>query len=227
MHVVIMGCGRVGAELAVRLDARDDTVAVIDRHPAAFRRLRADVPVQRVPGSGFDEAVLEQAGIERAGAFAAVSNADNANIVAARVARERFEVPIAVARIYDPRRAEVYQRLGIPTVATAKWAVDQVMRLLIPDQVVSVWKDPSEGVALITVAVPRAWAGRTVEEFEADGDRRVAGVIRDGHVRIPTGSLRLEGGDRLWVLVDVRGLHELHPLVMAAREHSPSGAGEP
>src|SRR4029453_8670897 len=139
VHVGIMGCGRVGSELAARLESGDHTVAVIDKNPAAFRNLRYQFKGKKIEGYGFDEDILREAGIERAEAFAAVSSGDNSTIVAARLAREKFEVPLVVARIYDPRRAEIYQRLGIPTVATVKWTTDQVMRVLIPDQIASDW----------------------------------------------------------------------------------------
>ena len=217
MHVVIMGCGRVGSELAARLEGRGHTVAVIDKNPNAFRMLRYGFKGQRVQGYGFDDDVLREAGVERAGAFAAVSSGDNSNIVAARVVREKFEVPIVVARIYDPRRAEIYQRLGIPTVATVKWTTDQVMRLLIPDQVASDWKDPTEGISLVTVLLPTAWVGQTVEELESDGHRRVVAMTRIGEARIVTPGTVVQEGDQLHLAVDDDGLDELRPMILAAR----------
>ncbi len=221
-----MGCGRVGSELTARLEARGHTVAIIDKNRAAFRRLRYDVHAQQVHGYGFDEETLVQAGIQRALAFAAVSNGDNSNIVAARVVREKFEVPIVVARIYDPRRAEIYQRLGIPTVATVRWTVDQVMRVLIPDQVASDWKDPSEGISLVTLPLPARWAGQRVEDVEADGHRRVVGLARnDERIRLASPSTRLQEGDRLYLIVDDPGLAELRPMILAARQQEAPDTG--
>ena len=121
MHVVVIGCGRVGSELAGALELADHTVAVVDKNPLAFRRLPAGYAGQRVVGFGFDRDNLEDAGIDRAGALAAVTNGDNSNILVARIARESFGIERVVARIYDPRRAVIYQRLGIPTVATVSW----------------------------------------------------------------------------------------------------------
>ena len=216
MHVVIMGCGRVGSELAARLESGDHTVAVIDKNPAAFRMLRYQFKGKKIEGYGFDEDILREAGIERAEAFAAVSSGDNSNIVAARLAREKFEVPLVVARIYDPRRAEIYQRLGIPTVATVKWTTDQVMRVLIPDQVASDWRDPNAEIALITLVLPEEWAGWKVEELEAEG-RRVVGVTRTGHARIVGPEMTLQSGDQVHLAVDDDGLQELRPRVLAAR----------
>ena len=130
MHVVIMGCGRVGSLLAIELEANGHSVAVIDQAKEAFRRLGPDFKGRTITGVGFDRDTLLEAGIEGADAFAAVSNGDNSNILAARVARESYGVTNVVARIYDPGRAEIYQRLGIPTVATVIWATDQIMRRL-------------------------------------------------------------------------------------------------
>ena len=132
VHFVIMGCGRVGSSLAHILEAQGHSVAVIDSNESAFRRLGAGFAGRRVTGIGFDRDTLREAGIEQAQAFAAVSSGDNSNIVAARVARETFGVDNVVARIYDPGRAEVYQRLGIPTVATVRWTADQMLRRLLP-----------------------------------------------------------------------------------------------
>ena len=226
MHVVIMGCGRVGSELAARLEGRGHTVAVIDKREIAFRMLRFDFKGQKILGYGFDEDVLRQAGIEGAGAFAAVSSGDNSNIVAARLAREKFEVEIVVARIYDPRRAEIYQRLGIPTVATVKWTTDQVMRLLIPDEIASDWKDPTEGISLVTLVLPKSWVGWTVERLESAGHRRVVAVNRIGQARIPTSNMILQEGDQVHLAVNEEGLDELRPMILAAHRRQADGQRE-
>ena len=133
MHVVVMGCGRVGTLIAQRLEKAGHSVAIIDQNRESFRRLGSNFDGATVTGVGFDRDTLLEAGIDRADAFAAVSNGDNSNILAARVARETYNVKNVVARIYDPGRAEIYQRLGIPTVATVVWTADQILRRLIPD----------------------------------------------------------------------------------------------
>src|ERR1700745_4245569 len=143
-----MGCGRVGSTLAHILEDRGNTVAVIDRDPEAFRRLRPAFKGERVTGIGFDREVLSRAGIERADGFAAVSSGDNSNIIAARVARETFGVRQVAARIYDPRRAEVYERLGIPTVATVRWTADQMLRKLLPESPEPLWRGATGTVVL-------------------------------------------------------------------------------
>src|ERR1700740_3074309 len=157
-----MGCGRVGSTLAHILEDRGNSVAVIDRDPEAFRRLRPTFKGERITGIGFDRDVLARAGIERADSFAAVSSGDNSNIIAARVARETFGVRQVAARIYDPRRAEVYQRLGIPTVATVRWTADPLLRRLLPEGPAPLWRDPTGEVVLAEVQIAHKWVGAKV-----------------------------------------------------------------
>ena len=149
-----MGCGRVGSTLARSLEDRNHTVSIIDSNPDAFRRLGPSFNGTKVTGYGFDQAVLTEAGIERADAFAAVSSGDNSNIIAARVARETFGIQQVVARIYDPGRAEVYQRLGITTVATVKWTADQVLRRILPAGAEPDFRDPSGTIRVDQVPRP-------------------------------------------------------------------------
>jgi trk system potassium uptake protein TrkA len=195
MHVVIMGCGRVGSTLAHILEHQGHTVAVIDRSPEAFRRLGPDFEGRRITGFGFDRDVLHEAGIEKADAFAAVSNGDNSNIIAARVARETFGVENVVARIYDPGRAEVYQRLGIPTVATIRWTADQVLRRLLPRGAEPEWRDPTGGVVLAEVQVGEQWIGRPVRELEDASKARVAFLTRLGEALLPDAKTVVQQGD--------------------------------
>jgi trk system potassium uptake protein TrkA len=173
VHIVIMGCGRVGSSLAKSLEKRGHTVAVIDLDSEAFRRLGPDFAGKTVRGVGFDREVLLEAGIEDADGFAAVSSGDNSNILSARVVREKFGVDNVVARIYDPGRAEVYERLGIPTVATVRWTSDQVLRRLLPSGSEPQWRDPSGSVRLMEVHVDRAWVGRTIGQMEEATEARI------------------------------------------------------
>jgi trk system potassium uptake protein TrkA len=199
VHVVIMGCGRVGAALAKSLEGKGHSVAVIDQDAGAFRRLSTEFSGLRVNGVGFDRDTLVEAGIERAEAFAAVSSGDNSNIIAARVARETFGVENVVARIYDPRRAEVYQKLGIPTVATVRWTADQVLRRLLPAGTLAEWRDPSGQVALAEVAVAPAWVGQKVSQLEEQSGARVALLTRLGNGILPERGTMVQDGDLLHV----------------------------
>ena len=199
MHVVIMGCGRVGSALAKGLETGGHSVAVIDRDAAAFRRLSAEFSGQRVTGVGFDRDTLVEAGIERAEAFAAVSSGDNSNIIAARVARETFSVENDVARISDPRRAEVYQKLGIPTVATVRWTADQVIRRLLPSGMLSEWRDPSGNVVLAELAYDPSWIGHKVTALESRSGARVALITRFGEGVLPHAGTVVQDGDLVHV----------------------------
>src|SRR2546430_7459183 len=179
MHVVIVGCGRVGSQLAVGLEGMGHTVAVIDKNRNAFRKYLPERWTGRaVLGFGFDREHLEQAGIQEAQAFAAVTSGDNSNILSARIARETYQIPNVVARIYDPRRAVIYQRLGIPTVATVTWATDQVMRRLFPEVSVTEGTDPTGDLALLERALPPAWAGRRIQALDMDERIRVVALPR-------------------------------------------------
>ena len=199
MHVVIMGCGRVGSALAKSLESAGHSVAIIDRDAGAFRRLPAEFTGQRVTGIGFDRDTLVEAGIERAEAFAAVSSGDNSNILAARVARETFGVENVVARIYDPRRAEVYQKLGIPTVATVRWTADQVLRRLVPAGMLSEWRDPSGNVVLAELAYNEGWIGHKVTRLEEQSGARVSLLTRLGEGILPHRGTVIQDGDLVHV----------------------------
>ena len=201
VHVVIMGCGRVGSSLAIELEAAGHTVSVIDQAREAFRRLGPNFKGRTVTGVGFDRDTLLEAGIQEADAFAAVSNGDNSNILAARVARETYGVHNVVARIYDPGRAEIYQRLGIPTVATVLWATDQILRRLAPEGSRSEWRDATGMVQLCEVHPQDDWYGRPTLLIDAMTPARVAFITRLGEGLIPDEHTVLQQGDLVHVMV--------------------------
>lgn len=201
MHVVVVGCGRVGSGLARSCEELGHSVAVIDRRQKAFARLPDDFAGQAIVGVGFDRDRLCEAGIERAGALAAVTNGDNSNILVARVARETFEVERVVARIYDPRRAAIYERVGIPTIATVQWATERVLHRILPERPGVDWIDPSAKVILLERPVPSAWAGHRVFDLELDGRSRVVAITRLGVAQMPTASLIAQEGDMVHVAV--------------------------
>ena len=196
-----MGCGRVGSTLAHILEAQQHNVSVVDRNEEAFRRLGSQFQGTRVTGIGFDRDTLIEAGIEEAEAFAAVSSGDNSNILAARVARETFGVENVVARIYDPGRAEVYQRLGIPTVATVRWTADQMLRRLLPHGAEPEWRDPSGTVRLAEVPVDPRWVGERVSTVETAANARVAFLTRFGEGVLPGADTVLQDGDVVHVVM--------------------------
>ena len=206
---MIMGCGRVGSSLARQLGRAGHSVAVIDRDPAAFRRLGADFHGQQVTGVGFDRDVLIKARIGEAHAFAAVSSGDNSNIIAARVAREQFNVETVVARIYDAKRAQVYERLGIPTVATVPWTTDRLLRAIIPEGLISEWRDPSGTVTIVNLPYHRHWIGRPLAEFEAAVGVHTAFVVRFGRGLLPTHDTVVQEGDLIYASVLSRDVHDV------------------
>lgn len=200
MHVVIVGCGRVGSTLARELTSLGNTVAVIDRRADAFLRLGDDFAGQTIVGIGFDPDILVAAGIERASALAAVTNGDNSNIMIARVARERFKIQSVVARIYDPKRAEIYERLGIATVATVKWTAERIMRRIVSDRPSVEWADPTAELVLVERLAGDEWVGERVSRVDA-GPAKVVGLRRYGKALMADDDVLIQQGDVLYVAV--------------------------
>jgi trk system potassium uptake protein TrkA len=198
VHVIVVGCGRVGSGLTLSLSAEGHSVAVLDKSPRAFRRLK-DWDGQCIVGSGFDRDDLEKAGALDADALAAVTSGDNTNILTVRIARETYKIPNVVARIYDPRRAEIYQRLGIPTVATVTWTIDQVRRRLLPDEDVGDWSDATGRLTLIDRSLPEQWAGRRLCDLEEPGRLSLVAVTRAGVPRLDARELVGQEGDVLHI----------------------------
>ena len=219
MHIVIMDCGRVGSTLAHILEDRGASIAVIDRNPEAFRKLRSSFKGDKITGIGFDRAILTQAGTERADAFAAVSSGDNSNIISARVARETFGVQRVAARIYDPRRAEVYERLGIPTVATVRWTADQMLRRLLPAGAEEHWRDPSGTVVLAEVHLSPGWVGHRVSRLEEAAGVRIAALTRLGHGMLPANDTVLQEGDLAHVALTAADLPKVEGIFAKGPEH--------
>lgn len=210
----------MGSELAVNLERLGHSVAVIDKQPGAFRRLAPEFGGQRVVGFGFDRDHLLEAGIERADAVAAVTSGDNSNILSARIARENFGIARVVARIYDPRRAVIYQRLGIPTVATVTWTTDQVMRRLLPsDEQEHAWLDPTGKVCLVDYPIPSSWAGKKLAPLSEPGSYWLVAITRLGAAQVSTPSAIGQDGDVLHFAADVDALDELRERLRSGSEH--------
>ena len=203
MHVVIVGCGRVGSSISRRLLDDGHSVALVDTDAQAFEKRFPDgFQGTKVIGFGFDRDVLTQAGIDRAQAVAAVTSGDNSNIIVARIARETYQVENVVARIYDPGRALVYRRLGIPTIATVEWTTDQALRRLFPSETRTEWVDPTGGVALVERTLPNEWAGSPLDVLDAPGRWRLVSITRGGKAALPTGKVIGQEGDVLLIAMD-------------------------
>ena len=201
MHIVIMGCGRTGSALAGEFGERGHSVAIIDQNPDAFRRLPESFSGDRITGVGFDRETLVAAGVEDAYAFAAVSSGDNSNILAARVVRETYGVDNVVARIADSGRAEVYRRLGIPTVAPVPWTTSQILSRILPGGVDELYVDSAAGVALQRLSFHPGWLGRGVTEIEQAAQVSVAYLVRFSDGVLPTPKTTLQSGDELYCIV--------------------------
>ena len=212
MHIVIMGCGRVGSMLATGLEKRGHGVAIIDVSVDAFRRLGQDFKGLTIKGVGVDREVLEAAGIRKADAFAAVSSGDNSNILAARVVRENYHIDNVVARIYDQGRAAVYERLGIPTVATVKWTVTQVLRRLLPEGSEPVWRDPTGTARLLQIHVHSGWVGRRISELQSAAGSPIPFVQRVGRGLVPDRDTIFQDGDLIYIACHTDRTDELETL---------------
>ena len=215
-----MGCGRVGSTLARSLEDRSHTVSVIDNNADAFRRLGPGFSGTKVIGIGFDGDVLQEAGIEKADAVAAVSSGDNSNIIAARVAREQFGIQNVVARIYDPGRAEVYQRLGITTVATVKWTADQVLRRILPAGAEPDFRDPSGTIRLDQVPVGEQWIGHRSVDFQMQSKSRIAWIDRLGEGMLPTRDTVIQEGDLLHLVMREENAAHAYRVIDAGPDES-------
>jgi trk system potassium uptake protein TrkA len=218
MHVIIVGCGRVGSGLAAGLTREGHSIAIIDKQPGAFRRLPWGFAGQKVVGFGFDRAHLELAGAERADALAAVTSGDNSNILTARIARETYEIPNVVARIYDPRRAEIFQRLGIPTVPSVSWTIEQVFRRLLPSAKAFVWSDGSGSLHLVERPLPFAWAGRRIVDALPGEGVRLLAVTRATVPTMEVADLVGQEGDMLHLMVSNEAVDPLEARFVAADE---------
>lgn len=222
VHVVIGGCGRVGGQVAAVLQAQGHEVAVIDKNAAAFRRLGEDFSGQTVQGFCFDRAALEEAGIRRAQAYVAVTSGDNSNVVSARAARDHYGIDKVVARIYDPERAPIYERLGVRTIASARWTAEQVLGALLPvgERVDDVPIGPGPGqVVMLTLTVPPGVHGLDAAELNRPGEAVLAAVTREQATRVPPAGALLEAGDRIHLVVDRGAVDRVRERVENLRGH--------
>jgi trk system potassium uptake protein TrkA len=219
VHAVIMGCGRVGSGLTIELAKAGHSVAIVDKREEAFERLPPGFEATTIVGLGFDRVALEKAGIKEAQAFIAVSNGDNSNIVSARVAREHYHVPTVIARIYDPVRADLYERLNIPTVATTRWGIKQIMLML-----TNAREDVKESLSggdlfRMRVEIPSHLVGKPVGSLNADGKIIVAAVDRGGAGFIPVGSSTFQEGDQAQLMIHRESMDLLDELLEPPGEH--------
>jgi trk system potassium uptake protein TrkA len=213
MRVIIMGCGRVGEQVSRLMADEGHGVTVIDYDAGALARLGPEFPGRTIKGIGFDRAVLLEAGIERAEAFAATSSSDNANIVAARIAHNVFHVPKVVARLYDPRRAEIYRRLGLVTISSTTWGARRIHELLTHANLDPVMTFGNGEVALIEMEAPPRLAGRTVHNLTVPGEVSVTAITRQGKAILPTLGTEFRAGDVLHLAVLAAAMERIEEML--------------
>lgn len=216
-RILVVGCGRVGAELATQLATQGHQVTILDRTARSFRRLADHPNITKLEGMGFDPEILKEAHIEDAYGLAAVTSGDNTNILSARIAREVFGVPNVVARIYDPRRAVVYQRLGIATVATVTWTTGQAIRRLFPENTPVDWTDQSGTVSLMEVSLPSSLAGVPLATLNVGNSVKFAALLRGSATKLVERELIAQEGDRALVLVTAEGAAQLKEILTGGR----------
>jgi trk system potassium uptake protein TrkA len=209
MRVIVVGCGRVGSELAVRLTAEGHDVRVVDRDPKARRRLPDGFTGRFLSGSGYSRTVLQDAGVEHADALVAVTSGDNTNIVSARTAKETYRVPLVLARIYDPRRADIYRELGIPTIASVRWTVHQLHQMLLHRHLTPELDFGNGETLLMRSTLPGYLDGRRLSELEVDGEIRIIEVTRGGRSFLPTPSTPAQPDDLVTFAVAATALGRL------------------
>jgi trk system potassium uptake protein TrkA len=204
-QIVIVGCGRVGAELALSIYERGHTVAVVDSNPRAFDRLGADFRGRTVQGEAIDRDVLQRAGIESANAFAAVTTSDSVNIVAARIAKDLFHVPHVVARVYNPDRAPIYEKLGIQTIASSSWGAKRIEQLMLHSGLQSVYTAGHGEVQIYEITIPHEWEGQTLGDLLPEAHLRPVALARGGRGSLPDRSTVLQAHDILQVSATEEG----------------------
>lgn len=201
MRIIVMGCGRVGIMVSRLMASEGHDVIVIDKNPKALEELGPDFKGRKVTGIGFDREVLIEAGIQQADAFAATSSSDNANIIAARIARSVFHVPRVVARLFDPRRAEIYKRLGLPTISSTSLGAERIRELIAHAELDPVITFGDGEVCLLAIETPRRLVGQMVKHLTVTGEISVTAITRHGHAFIPHTGTEFRAGDLLHLTI--------------------------
>jgi trk system potassium uptake protein TrkA len=209
MQIVILGCGRVGSQLANLLSLESHKVTVIDNNPKAFSRLGKNFKGNTVTGFGFDKEILEKAGIEHADAFASITQGDNRNIVSALIAKREYRVPIVVARIYDPLRALVYKKLGITTISPTTWGANKIKEIICHPDILSQMSLGNGEVEIVEVEINTNLAGFTSDKINVPGEIMVISITKLGRAYIPVVGTVMDKGDLLHIAVASTSIPQL------------------
>ena len=213
MKIIIMGCGRVGSQVSLLLVTHGHEVTVIDHDANALARLGSEFKGKVVRGLGFDRNALLEAGVETAEGFVAASSSDNANIVAARVARNIFRVPRVVARLYDPVRAEVYQRLGLTTISSTAWGAERIVEVVTHADldVLQVFRDG--GTTMVRIEAPARLKGHRVAQMNIPGEVAITAITRNDHTFIPVSGTEFQEGDIIYLAIIPSSMVRLEQLL--------------
>lgn len=209
MKVIIAGMGRMGTGLAVSLDRKGHDVTVIDSDPIAFNALGEGFKGKKTEGSGFDKEILEKAGIESADAVVSCTDSDEVNAVIARLARNFYRVPRVIARLYDPKKADVYRRLGIQTISTTTWGIERAMEIITFNRLDSIYEMGNGNVNLLRIEAPHVLIGRRVDDITSMGEIQVVSINRNGKTFIPTLGAMFEPEDVVYLAVYYSAIDKL------------------
>jgi trk/ktr system potassium uptake protein len=213
MKVIVAGCGRMGEQVSRTLSGAGHAVSVIDEDPKALERLGVDFKGLRVQGIAFDRKILIQAGIETADAFAATSPSDNTNIISARIARDIFHVPRVVARLYDPRRAEIYRRLGLVTISMINWGAERIVELLTHANLDPILSFGKGEIILTAIELPPQLEGHSVRQLSVPGEIQVVVITRDGEALMPSPGTEFRQDDLVHLMVHASAIGRLEALL--------------
>lgn len=207
MNFIVIGCGRVGAELAHHLFKSGHQVVVVDTNKQAFNRLHADFRGRTLEGEGLAETVLERAGIREADGLAAVTNSDALNAVVSHAAREFFNVPVVIARNYDPSLRGLIEAFGLQSVGSTSWGAQRVEELMLNPSEKVVYSAGNGEVEIYEVRIPKEWNDRTLGELTGPlSECRVVALTRAGRSSLPEADTKLQTGDMLTVSSTFKGI---------------------
>jgi trk system potassium uptake protein TrkA len=218
MNVIIVGCGRLGAELAYHLYLKGHKIAVIDSHISNFNHLNPNFHGRTIEGEAINENVLRRSGIQNADGLAAVTNSDTYNLVTAHVAREYFGLRNIIVRNYNPQWMPLHETFGFQTVSSTTWGAQRVEELLYHSEIRTVFSAGNGEIELYEFTIPPEYDGRTVSELLKKTDASSVAITREGHAILSRPDTILESGDVLLVGASFAGIEEIKRHVFTQEE---------
>lgn len=213
MKIIIVGYGRMGASLSSNLAKKGHDVTVIDSNPEVFQDLGKDFSGKKITGIGFDRDILKQAKIDQVDAVVSCTSSDEVNAVIARIAKNVYRVPRVIARLYEPIKADIYQRLGIQTISTTTWGIDRAAEMLTYNQLDNVYEIGNGNVNLVRIEVPPLLIGHVVRELITVGEIQVISITRNNKTFIPTSGTIFEVGDIIYIAVYITAIDKFKSML--------------